>query len=73
MMSATKGMIINGETNLAESAKANIPTAFGAAADVPPWLCEHLFFPTSVVAYKSDSIMALCFLCVLTYDVLSTS
>ena len=32
-------------------ARANTPAALGAAAEVPPWLLEHLFFPTSVVVY----------------------
>lgn len=31
------------------SARAKIPAAFGAAADVPPCVCAHLFLPTSVV------------------------
>lgn len=32
-----------------DNARANIPTAFGAAADVPPWPVVHLSLPTSVV------------------------
>lgn len=34
---------------LASNARANTPTASGAAAEVPPWPLVHLRLPTSVV------------------------
>lgn len=39
-------------TYRAWSASAKTPAAFGAAAEVPPCPCAHLFFPTSVVTWS---------------------
>lgn len=33
-------------------ARAKTPAAFGAAAEVPPWLDEQVFSPTSVVTWE---------------------
>lgn len=41
-------------THFACSARAMTPAALGAAADVPPCECEHLFFPLSVVVYNDN-------------------
>ena len=46
------GKRLGGETDRAWRARAKTPAAFGAAAEVPPWLDEQAFSPTSVVTWN---------------------
>lgn len=39
---------------LASSARAKTPTAFGAAAEVPPCVVAHWLLPLSVVTCERD-------------------
>lgn len=49
-------MAIIANTDLASSTSAKIPAAIGAAADVPPCLSVHEFFPTSVVCCDEQGV-----------------
>ena len=51
-ISEKTGCVRRAWAHRASNARANIPTAFGAAAEVPPCDVVHSFCPLSVVTYN---------------------